>query len=212
MLRQTPTNLADIQSISTLQIALDAWALSPADVIEMCLSRGLEFRAHPLGFISCVFFVEGDRKARLHIWPISEKLNQGEGVTIHDHVFNFTSWVLAGEIINRCVFIDGTGTPCSVYEASYTGDSSVLVRKNETLNITNGEIKKYSTGMRYSMRAGQLHETRSTDSDVAVTVLITHDVSANHPLVIGPLSGHDKHEYYRRIISRDELNEVINSL
>lgn len=212
MLRQTPTNLAGIQSISALQIALDAWSLSPADVIEMCLKRGLEFRAHPLGFISCVIFVEGDRKARLHIWSTSEKLSQGEGVTIHDHVFDFTSWVLAGEIVNRCVLIDGAGTPSSVYEASYTSDSSVLVRKNEILNIMDGEIQKYSTGMRYSMRAGQLHETRSIDSNVAVTVLITHDVSASPPLVIGSLSAHDKHEYHRRLISRDELNEVISSL
>lgn len=212
MLRQTPTNLADIKSISTLRIALDAWSLSPADVIEMCLSRGLEFRAHPLGFISCVFIEEGNRKARLHIWPISENLSQGEGVTIHDHVFNFTSWVLAGEIINRCVYIDGAGKPCSVYEASYASESSVLVKKNETLNIMEGEIQRYSTGMRYSMCAGQLHETKSVDSSVAVTVLITHDVSTSHPLVIGSLSGRDMHEYHRRLLSRDELNKVISNL
>lgn len=212
MLRQTPTNLADIQSISILEVALDAWSLSPADLIGICLSRGFEFRAHPLGFISCVFLVEGDRKARLHIWPISENISQGEGVTIHDHVFNFTSWVLAGEIINRCVFVDGAGMPCSVYEASYAGDSSVLVRKNETINIMDGEVQRYSTGMRYSMRAGQLHETRSVGSSVAVTVLITHDVSTSHPLVIGSISGRDKHEYHRRPLSLDELNEVISSL
>lgn len=212
MLRQTPINLADIKSISALEIALDAWSLSPIDVIEMCLSRGLEFRAHPLGFISCAIFVEGDRKARLHIWPISENICQGEGVTIHDHIFNFTSWVLAGEIINRCVFIDKTGTPCSIYEASYANESSILVKKNGTLNIMEGKIQRYSAGMRYSMCAGQLHETRSINNSVAVTVLITHDVSATLPLVIGSLSGREKHEYYRRLLSRDELNEIINSL
>lgn len=212
MLRQPPTSLADIKNIADLQIALDAWSLNPADIIEMSLSRGLEFRAHPLGFISCVIFVEGDRKARLHIWPISENISQGEGVTIHDHVFNFTSWVLAGEIINRCVLIDRAGVPCSVYEASYASENSILVKKDETLHIMDGEVRRYSAGMRYSMYAGQLHETKSIGSSVAVTALITHDVSANHPLVIGSISGGEKHEYHRRLLSRDELNKVIKNL
>ena len=212
MLRQTPTSFADIKSISELKVALDAWRLNPTDIIETSLDRGLEFRAHPLGFISCVIFAEGDKKARLHIWPVSENISQGEDVTIHDHVFNFTSWVLTGEIINRCVLIDEDGVPCSVYETSYSRESSVLLKKNETLNILDGEIHRYSAGKRYSLRAGQLHETRSIGNSVAVTVLITHDVSTKSPLVIGSLSGMEKHEYHRKLISRHELDKIIKNI
>lgn len=212
MLPQTPTSLASIKNIADLQVALDAWSLKPADVIEMCLNRGLAFRAHPLGFISCVVFTEGEKKARLHIWPISENLSQGEDVTVHDHIFNFTSWVLAGEIINRCLYVDRAGVPCCVYEASYAGEKSVLVKKNEALNIMEGEVHRYSAGMRYSMCAGQLHETRPVGSSIAVTILITHDVSGKPPLVIGPFSGSEKYEYYRRLLSRDELDKIISGL
>ncbi len=212
MPHQTHTSLANIYNIADLQIALDAWTLNPANIIETSINRELEFRAHPLGFISCVIFTEGNRKARLHIWPASKDIRQDEGITIHNHVFNFTSWVLAGEIVNRDVFIDRDGAPRSVYKASYSSENSILVKNDETLNIMNGETCRYSTGMRYSMCAGQLHETRSSGTSVAVTVLITHDLSADRPLVIGPLWGAEKHEYHRRLLSRHELSKVIKDI
>ncbi|VVQ16598.1 hypothetical protein PS925_04171 [Pseudomonas fluorescens] len=208
----THINLAEIENISDLQVALDLGAVSAVSILEMCQGRGLEFRAHPLGFISCAIFIEGHRKARLHIWPFWEGVSQGEGVAIHDHVFDFTSWVLSGEVINKLLYVDEGGRAHSVYDASYLGESSILIKRDENINIIEGGSFRFSAGGRYSMCAGQLHETKAVGAGITVTVLITNDVSSHSPLVIGPLSGPERYEYCRKVISSEELAEIISCL
>ena len=193
------------RTIEELELALNSKRISAKEIISDATKRGQTFRAHPLGFISCTLCIEGVRKVRLHIWPVSGNTAQDERCQIHDHIFEFKSWVLSGTIENTEYALSETGTLYSLYSTNYLGDTSILKKSTETVRLTLEKVSQHSQGASYSVPAGRLHETRRLGSKSAVTLLITKDISLDAPLVIGPLDGPARYEYVRSALTQDEL-------
>lgn len=189
--------------------ALDRREISSTSLFSLVEREDAQFRWHPLGFIVCTLMVDGPWKARLHCWPSGQARPQGEECEIHDHVFDFSSWVLTGEVENIEYEVDPSGAPYAIYSTEYIGELSILRKTTQTIHLAVRSSSMHRAGSKYEVRAGQLHETRRIGTAPAVTVLITHDVSTQTPTVVGPLAGAAKYEYVRSRVSETDLRRVL---
>ena len=200
------------KSLATLQTALDHREISSASLLSFIKNRNEPFRWHPLGFIVCTLMVEGPWKARLHCWPSGEARPQGEACLIHDHVFDFSSWVLNGEIENVEYEVGPSGRTYAIYATEYMGELSILKKTAQTIQLAVRSSTIQLAGSKYEMQAGQLHESRRIGTAPAVTVLITHNLSMQAPTVVGPLDGAAKYEYVRSILSDADVRRALTDI
>lgn len=131
---------------------------------------------HPLGFFACRWPLGGGRSLRLHLWSKQFGWAQEPGWEIHDHVFSFSSLLLAGELKNRVYDIEETSSTgqYSVYEVLYNGSESSLKMIHDGVKLTVSADTVESAGAIYSMDAGILHSSDLT-SEKALTILATMD-------------------------------------
>ena len=188
------------------RLALQARNVVARKLIDLCVARGLPFRHHPLGFLICTIFSHPPEHGRIHIWPGLNSTTEKVVCPIHDHSFEFTSWVLAGELENVEYHKRATGKPFAMYRAEYTNNNSTLVRTNKTVNLEESSRVICPTGCMYSVASGQLHETRLVGHGPAVSVLLTIDESSGPPIVLGPLDGACRYEYHRIEATLEEIN------
>lgn len=169
------------------------------------------FKLHPLGFIACTLLNEGTRKLRLHYWPTTGGAQQSLDCQIHDHLFNFKSWVLAGSVENIEYVASAEGAEYAAYQASYEENRSTLKKTCSTQRLIENSRSIFHSGSSYSVQAGTLHETVRLGNLSSFTVLITTDVSSSAPLVFGPLNGSDRYTYVREELSEEFIERMLMS-
>ncbi|MCH7371620.1 hypothetical protein [Aeromonas sp. MR16] len=189
-----------IQSLEKIEYLLEQKNITLPDLLKLRSKLNLPFRLHPLGFFACTLLTEGTRKLRLHYWPVAGATQQSPECQIHDHLFEFRSWVLTGAIENIEYIISSEGRELAVYQTEYSGNQSTLSKMDFTLKLTEQKRKLYQAGSSYSMSAGVLHETVRLGSEPVFTVLVTNDVSTSAPVVLGPINGQQQYIYERDIV------------
>jgi len=199
-------------TISDLVISLEARAISIRDIFSIRRELQLPFRLHPLGFVVCTLMAEGNRKLRLHYWPVTGGRQQSPDCQIHDHIFEFRSWVLAGEVENIEYEFDSAGLEFASYEAEYSGDVSILRKTSRRVRLDVKKQASHRAGSRYDVAAGVLHETRRVGLNPAVTVLLTDDVSKDSPIVLGPVDGQVRYEYLRSVVPESTIDEMLGDI
>jgi hypothetical protein len=200
------------KSIADLELSLRERRVNILDLIEFCRTLGVPFRAHPLGFVSCTFLSEGTRNARLHIWPLGEENIQDKNTQIHDHIFDFTSWVIHGEIINTTFTLSKQGELQAIYSTSYSNEKSTLHKRNDSIKLSPSDSTHHLAGTEYSVKSGEFHKSERAGSSIAVTVLITNQTDVSTPSVAGPIDGPQLYEYQRAALSQAEIEKFVNSL
>lgn len=183
--------------------------MSLSDFLSLRHELRLPFKLHPLGFIACTLLTEGSRKLRLHYWPAVGGTQQSPDSQIHDHLFEFTSWVLAGAVENVEYIDSPVGKEFSVYKTQYSGDQSILTKTGATLKLSEQRRTLYDAGTCYSVSAGVLHETVRVGAAPAFTVLLTDDVSTAAPLVLGPVAGEYRYVYQREVLPEALVAELL---
>ncbi|MFQ2322734.1 hypothetical protein [Aeromonas dhakensis] len=189
-----------IQSLEKIEYLLEQKNITLADLLKLRSKLNVPFRLHPLGFLACTLLTEGTRKLRLHYWPVAGATQQSPECQIHDHLFEFRSWVLTGAVENIEYIISSEGRELAVYQTEYSGNQSILSKMDFTLKLTEQKRKLYQAGSSYSMSAGVLHETVRLGSEPVFTVLVTNDVSTSAPVVLGPINGQQQYIYERDIV------------
>lgn len=167
------------------------------------------FRFHPLGFIACTLMAEGPLKLRLHYWPLHGGLQQSPDCLIHDHLFEFQSWVLSGSVENIEYKPSSTGNEYSVYETEYRDGQSILIKTGQLFRLVERNRTVYAEGESYSVAAGTLHETGRFGCSPAFTALITNDVSSKAPLVLGSKAGLDSYCYKRTVVEEAVVEKLL---
>lgn len=170
------------------------------EVLRFRTLNNLPFRAHPLGFMVCNLISDGPRKLRLHVWPEGPQATDDAACSIHDHLFNFESLVLAGKLVNIEYQRSSNGREFARYNAKYIGDVSVLERTSESMRVLESSRTTIGTGSFYSIEAGVLHETLRVDNSFVATLLVTFDVSNEPPVVLGPMDGADEYRFHRVVL------------
>lgn len=200
------------KSIAALELALRENRVKIFDLINFCRDSGAPFRAHPLGFISCTFFSEGARNARLHIWPLDEKTIQDKNTQIHDHTFDFTSWVIHGGIINTTLTPSEQGELHAIYSTSYSGEKSTIQRTNLSTQLSPNDSTLHLAGTEYSVKSGEFHKSERAGNSISATVLITNSTNKSTPYVAGPIDGPKLYEYQRTSLSESEIDKLVLDL
>lgn len=167
------------------------------------------FRLHPLGFIACTLLSEGPRKVRLHYWPADGGVQQSPDCQIHDHLFEFKSWVLAGEVRNIEYAISEFGREFAEYRTEYADDLSILLKTNKAVRLMETSRATYGAGATYGLAAGVLHETIRLGIEPAFTVLVANEVSAAQPLVLGPCDGESRYVYRRELLDESVIERIL---
>lgn len=191
---------------------LDNKKLSLIHILNLREKLNKPFKRHPLGFYACTLFEEHSRKIRLHYWDSSNsKEVQSSELMIHDHIFDFKSWILSGSIENIEYEIDEKGQVYHLYSTFYEKDCSILEKTTESIKILEKNIQVYENGQSYNMKAGVLHKTR-TIQDKTFTVLYTEDTERVVPRVLARDLAEKKIVYERKEITEQEINEKFNSI
>lgn len=198
-------------SIGDIERALGQGVLRPSDLFSLRRELERPFRLHPLGFFACTLLTEGDRKLRLHYWPIEGGAPQSPECQIHDHRFEFRSWVLAGAVENIGYVVSAAGREFSLYQAEYVDNRSILIKTARSLQLFEVSRCTFSAGSSYVLPAGALHETARVGTEAALTVLITKDVSADAPLVLGPKNGLESYVYERAVLEDSIVEKMLAS-
>jgi hypothetical protein len=196
-------------TIEQLQRQLAHGQLAISELLSLRCQLRVPFRLHPLGFLACTLLVEGARKFRLHYWPIASAVQQSPECQIHDHLFEFTSWVLAGSVENIEYGASSTGPEYAAYQTEYARDQSTLIKTTRTLRLVEISRRTFSAGSSYVVPAGVLHETVRIGPDPACTVLVTNDVSTSPPLVVGPVDGRERYVYQRAVVDEATLEAFL---
>lgn len=199
-------------SIAQLQRKLEAGDLKLADLLSLRHAQGAPFKLHPLGFLACTLLTEGTRKLRLHFWPLAGAVQQSSQCQIHDHLFEFRSWVFSGAVENIEYIASPTGSEFSVYQTEYIGDCSKLTKTNSILQLSVRSRRTYDIGSSYAVPASVFHETKRVGSKPAFTVLVTSDVSTSAPVVLGPLDGSESYMYERETIGEGIVMAMLSEI
>jgi hypothetical protein len=197
-------------SLEQLEKSLERGNVSLPELLAIRNQLRVPFKLHPLGFISCTLLAEGTRKLRLHYWP-SVNCVQSSDCLIHDHVFDFKSWVLAGAVENVEYVDSPQGTEFAIYQTQYAGDQSILIKTGATKKLAEHQRFKYGPGSTYTVPAGAFHETVRVGDTFAFTALITNDVSSYPPQVFGPLTGQDRYVYQRELLPETVVEQILEN-
>jgi hypothetical protein len=197
------------ESISDVARALEEGRLPLRTLLSLRRQLGVPFRLHPLGFIACTLLSEGTTKIRLHYWPVTGGVQQSADCQIHDHLFEFKSWVLSGQVQNIEYSVTECGMEMAEYQTEYVDDLSILSKTGRTLKLAETERMTYQSGSTYGLRAGVLHETIRLGAEPAFTVLVANEVSAAPPLVLGPRDGQDRYVYKRELLDETVAERLL---
>lgn len=195
-------------SISETIAALDEGRTSLQKLLALRRQLKAPFRLHPLGFIACTLLSEGPRKVRLHYWPVTGGAQQSPDCQIHDHLFEFKSWVFAGTVQNIEYTISESGCELAEYRTDYMDDLSILSKTGRTLRLAEARRTTYCAGSTYNLAAGVLHETLRLGGEPAFTVLFANEVSAAPPLVLGPSDGKSQYVYRRERLEESVAERI----
>jgi len=198
-------------SIECLKRELMHGRLSLSDLLSLRRELRVPFRLHPLGFLACTLLDEGTRKFRLHYWPVEGGSQQSPECQIHDHLFEFRSWVLAGSVENIEYAESSEGQEFSAYRTEYVGDRSTLTKTDRTLRLSELKRCTFSAGSSYAVPAGVLHETTRVGAEPAFTALVTTDVYTTAPLVLGPTNGLGHYVYVREVLDEKAVEAMLVS-
>lgn len=198
-----------LQSIAQIEDLLERGAVSVPEILSLRRRLHVPFKFHPLGFIVCTLLVEDTRRLRLHYWPAVGSAQQSPECQIHDHLFEFRSWILEGTVENIVYVQSPEGVEHTVYEAKYAGDQSILTKTAAMLLLAVQNRSAYTAGSCYAVGAGVLHETVRLGQIPAFTVLVTNDVSVASPLVLGPMNGEQKYVYHREVVPEAVVSKLL---
>lgn len=129
------------------------------------------FKKHPLGF---KYFKLGDIsnfvEFRLHFW-INTNEKHDIDLQIHDHSFDFESFVVSGSITNNKYEIISSSTSKGyVYDVKFRNEKSKLILNTDNCRIQHTESVRINCGEFYSMISSEFHESINNE-DLTITLL-----------------------------------------
>jgi len=114
--------------------------------------------------------LDDKREYRLHVWDASDG---GGDPPIHDHPFDFTSTVIAGEMTNTRYEEDSAGVE---YRRERYRLPNEHARRTDTVRLS-GTATTITAGNDYSQLARELHDSRQLPGTVTIIRRSFNDVS-----------------------------------
>jgi hypothetical protein len=109
------------------------------------------------------------REYRLHVWGPTYSVGEPP---VHDHPYDFTSVVVAGEMTNTRYVEDPAGTE---YQRVRYPPADEDARTTDTVRLS-ATPTSFTTGDEYSQRADELHDSRQLPGTVTIIRMSFRDV------------------------------------
>lgn len=161
------------------------------------------FQKHPLGFAFLnLGKLSANTEFRLHVWD-SRFMPQNIGLQIHNHSFDFESFVIAGKIKNTIYSInENINSDGILYQVKFVDNKSILDLKGDKFEIIIDSEKSIEVGSFYKLNKDEFHETENM-LDFSVTILkMVKPLLFNPPLIFST-----KKINSLRAFSRSQLNQ-----
>lgn len=190
---------------------LDARSL--AYLCDEALAGNISFRWHPLGFMHARVLERGASILRFHIWPRSMRKPQDPPWFIHDHNFNFVSYVIAGRLENHIydVSSDADGTN-RLFTVQYYGQQSRLTATQHRVRVAPLIMTEYKQGSYYEEVATDYHSTAVSTDEIGGTLVVATLLERLVPHVVGDLGVADSYAFERVPCSEEEVALAIEQL
>jgi hypothetical protein len=107
-------------------------------------------------------------EVRLHVWDPTFAFPAVS--PIHDHPWDFDSYILAGVLTNRIYLTDSRrgGYHSHKVMKIRCGEGGTSVEEPQLTSIVIGSVRRYVDGQRYSQRAHEIHETQAERGTVTI--------------------------------------------
>jgi hypothetical protein len=102
------------------------------------------------------------REFRLHVWDPTDKVV--DDPPIHDHPYDFTSTIIAGEMTNTRYEVDPAGTEFTRFRYVLSDESS---RTADTVRLS-ATTTTYTAGGGYEQLAHELHDSQQQPGTVSI--------------------------------------------
>jgi hypothetical protein len=109
------------------------------------------------------------REYRLHVWDPSCSVGEPP---VHDHPFDFVSWIVAGEMTNTRYAVDPSGVQYSRVRYSPSDEDA---RRMDTVKLS-ATATTLTEGQQYSQLAHELHASRQLPGTVTIIRQMFKDV------------------------------------
>lgn len=116
--------------------------------------------------------LDDHREYRLHVWDPT-RTGLEDDPAIHDHPYDFTSWIVAGEMANVRYDEDPGGAPFTRFRYELDDEGS---RTIDTVRLT-GTATTFAAGSSYRQEAHELHESRQLPGTVSIIRCTFRDVT-----------------------------------
>jgi len=169
----------------------------------------ITFRKHPLGFFYHNMVGSSEfEEYRLHFWS-DYSVEQDEFLKIHDHSFDFTSYVLSGKLTNRTYALSQSDSfEGYVYEVIFRNNVSSLVISADRCGLELLQSKEFAKGDFYDMASAQFHNTISKKGST-VTIIRIDRSQSKVSRVFSPNKLQDTTTQYDRLLLSKKQNLTI---
>lgn len=179
-------------------------------VLESLRTESLAFLRHPLGFAHCKL-IDGGRSSasvRLHYWERAA-MEKGSAITpFHDHVWQLTSGVIAGEIINNMIEItpdrQGKYTLETVQQDHKTGQDTVE-NEGHQVSFRVHSKRAYKSGDFYRIQPRRFHFSELGESERALSVVLSEPSVNGNPRTLMPIDSTPHAPVRQEIDDPDQL-------
>lgn len=175
------------------------------------VKRGSGIRVHGNGFIQ----IDLPDNKRVNVWGHSAIPRQNVATQLHDHRFDFYSFVLRGTMVNSVY----NAVPPRLREAThdvYTpqvreGEDTVLVPLGDPVRITPYHAQAVPAGESYRLPAGAIHETFVNQP--TATLMLKGDMRNIPVRVFCPVGKKPDNDFVRHAVMSDaDLWEIVRDV
>ncbi len=175
-------------------------------------------RVHGNGFIQ----IDLDDVRRLHIWGHPDIPHQKTYSPIHDHIFNFTSHILAGRMVNvNYELIEREDGNFNIYHPAVRNKEDTVLEQMDDKRyviwpqataVVCGDSSFMGFGRQYHMAAGVFHETFPTGPTATIIFKMGKTQAEGNdsvlPRVLVPRGVDPDNEFDRYGFDEDKLWDI----
>lgn len=169
---------------------------------------------HPLGFIHTKLAdVPDGGTYRLHLWSSECRHVEEQGDKIHDHLFNVSSRVVAGEVDNiRYRFAVDESEDCYEMRVDYRPDCIRLIETGVVGRLHVVQHERIKAPEKYFVPRGELHETVPAEDGLTLTVVYTSEPIDYKPRAIFRRAVPTHTERHRRFCDRELWQRLLGEV
>ena len=176
-------------------------------------SNDVKFKKHPLGFIFYnLGHLSDSEEFRIHIWD-KNYYSQDDDLQIHNHSFDFESFVVIGKIENVCYQLNEDSQSFGYkYQVKFVDNKSFLDLLSHNIKIEIISKEFISAGKFYKLFRSEFHESYNLDPFSITLIKIVKPESFNPPIVYSPKKIKNYLSFNRSDFSNDESKLIINKI